>query len=95
MPVLRGVRERFARERPLAGVRVAACLHVTAETAALMRTLVEGGASAALCAANPLTTQDDTAAALRAEASRCTAGTARGAASTRPTSPPWRPAARA
>ncbi|MGE5635917.1 MAG: adenosylhomocysteinase, partial [Nocardioidaceae bacterium] len=67
MPVLRGVSERFARERPLEGVRVAACLHITAETAALMRTLVEGGASAALCAANPLTTQDDTAAALRAE----------------------------
>lgn len=64
MPVLRSIRERLASERPLDGVRVAACLHVTAETACLMRTLVAGGAEAALCAANPLTTQDDVAAAL-------------------------------
>jgi len=64
MPVLRSIRERFASERPLAGVRVAACLHVTAETANLMRALVAGGADAALCAANPLSTQDDVAAAL-------------------------------
>jgi adenosylhomocysteinase len=64
MPVLRSIRERFAAERPLDGVRVAACLHVTAETANLMRALVAGGAEAALCAANPLSTQDDVAAAL-------------------------------
>src|SRR5215213_6657288 len=59
MPVLRSIRERFASERPLAGVRVAACLHITAETANLVRTLVAGGAEAALAAANPLSTQDD------------------------------------
>ncbi len=64
MPVLRGIRARFERERPLAGVRVSACLHVTAETAALMRTLALGGADLALCASNPLSTQDDVAAAL-------------------------------
>jgi adenosylhomocysteinase len=64
MPVLRSIRERFASERPLAGVRVAACLHITAETANLVRTLVAGGAEAALAAANPLSTQDDVAAAL-------------------------------
>jgi adenosylhomocysteinase len=64
MPVLRQVRERFAAQRPLEGVRVAACLHVTAETANLVRTLIAGGASAALCSANPLSTQDDVAAAL-------------------------------
>ncbi len=64
MPVLRSIRDRFARERPLDGVRVAACLQVTAETANLIRTLVAGGAEAALCAANPLTTQDEVAAAL-------------------------------
>ncbi len=67
MPVLRAIRERFARERPLAGVRVAACLHVTTETANLMRTLRDGGAAVALCASNPLSTQDDVAAALVAE----------------------------
>src|SRR3954454_3496550 len=65
MPVLRSIRERFASERPLAGVRVAACLHITAETANLVRTLVAGGAEAALAAANPLSTQDDVVAALR------------------------------
>ena len=68
MPVLRSVRERFAAERPLAGLVVGACLHVTAETAALVRTLVAGGADVALCAANPLSTQDDVAEALGAEA---------------------------
>jgi len=64
MPVLGSIRERFERERPLDGVRVAACLQVTAETAGVMRTLVVGGAEVALCAANPLTTQDEVAAAL-------------------------------
>jgi adenosylhomocysteinase len=64
MPVLAQVRERFARERPLAGVRVGACLHVTAETANLVRALRAGGAEVGLCAANPLSTQDDVAAAL-------------------------------
>jgi adenosylhomocysteinase len=64
MPVLRSIRERFASERPLDGVAVGACLHVTAETAALVRTLVAGGADVALCAANPFSTQDDVAAAL-------------------------------
>lgn len=67
MPVLRAIRERFTRERPLAGLRIAACLHVTTETANLMRTLRDGGASVALCASNPLSTQDDVAAALVAE----------------------------
>jgi adenosylhomocysteinase len=64
MPVLAQVRERLARERPLAGVRIGACLHVTAETANLVRTLIAGGAEVGLCAANPLSTQDDVAAAL-------------------------------
>jgi adenosylhomocysteinase len=64
MPVLRQIRERFERERPLDGVRLAACLHVTAETANLMRTLKAGGADLALCASNPLSTQDDVAASL-------------------------------
>jgi adenosylhomocysteinase len=64
MPVLRLVRERFEREKPLAGVRVAACLHVTTETANLMWTLKAGGADVRLCASNPLSTQDDAAAAL-------------------------------
>jgi adenosylhomocysteinase len=67
MPVLRSIRERFAAERPLEGVTVAACLHVTAETANLVRALVAGGARTALCAANPLSTQDDVAAALVAD----------------------------
>lgn len=67
MPVLRRIRERFARERPLEGVRVGACLHVTTETANLVRTLVAGGARVALCASNPLSTQDDVAAALVVE----------------------------
>src|SRR3989449_9449876 len=64
MPVLRSIRDRLTRERPLAGLRIAACLHVTTETAALMRTLVAGGAQLRLCASNPLSTQDDVAAAL-------------------------------
>lgn len=64
MPVLRQVRERFAKERPLQGTRVSACLHVTSETANLMRTLQIGGADAVLCASNPLSTQDDVAASL-------------------------------
>jgi adenosylhomocysteinase len=64
MPVLRIIRERFSEETPLAGVRVGACLHVTTETANLMRTLKAGGADASLCASNPLSTQDDVAAAL-------------------------------
>jgi adenosylhomocysteinase len=64
MPVLRAIRERFERERPLAGHRVSACLHVTTETANLMRTLKAGGADVVLCASNPLSTQDDVAAAL-------------------------------
>src|SRR3989454_757947 len=64
MPVLRQVRERFAREQPLKGIRLGACLHVTTETAVLMLTLRAGGALLALCASNPLSTQDDTAAAL-------------------------------
>jgi len=64
MPVLRAIRERFAREKPLQGVRVSACLHVTTETANLMHTLQAGGADVVLCASNPLSTQDDVAAAL-------------------------------
>ncbi|MGI8801457.1 MAG: adenosylhomocysteinase [Solirubrobacteraceae bacterium] len=64
MPVLRAIRARFAAERPLDGVSVAVCLHVTAETANLIRTLIAGGAATALCAANPFSTQDDVAAAL-------------------------------
>jgi adenosylhomocysteinase len=64
MRVLAQIRERFEKEKPLAGVRIGACLHVTTETANLMRTLVAGGAEVALCASNPLSTQDDAAAAL-------------------------------
>jgi adenosylhomocysteinase len=64
MPVLRQVRERFAKEQPLKGIRLGACLHVTTETAVLMLTLKAGGAHVSLCASNPLSTQDDTAAAL-------------------------------
>jgi adenosylhomocysteinase len=64
MPVLAAIRERFERERPLDGVRIAACLHVTSETANLARTLHAGGADVVLCASNPLSTQDDVAAAL-------------------------------
>jgi adenosylhomocysteinase len=64
MPVLRQIYERFKKEQPLKGVRVSACLHVTAETANLMRTLQAGGADVVLCASNPLSTQDDVAASL-------------------------------
>ena len=67
MPVLRLIRERFERERPLAGLRIGACLHVTTETANLMRTLKAGGAEVVLAASNPLSTKDDVAAALVAE----------------------------
>jgi len=66
MPVLRSIRERFARERPLDGVVVGACLHVTSETANLVRTLAAAGADVALCASNPFATQDDVAAAVAA-----------------------------
>jgi adenosylhomocysteinase len=64
MPVLRTIRERFANERPLDGITMACCLHVTSETANLARTLIAGGAEVVLCASNPLSTQDDVAAAL-------------------------------
>jgi adenosylhomocysteinase len=64
MPVLRQIRERFEKEKPLAGQRITACLHVTTETANLLRTLTAGGAEVAVCASNPLSTQDDVAAAL-------------------------------
>src|ERR1700751_201198 len=64
MPVLAAIRDRFEREQPLAGYRVSACLHVTTETANLMRTLKAGGADVVICASNPLSTQDDVAAAL-------------------------------
>ena len=67
MPVVRQIRERFAAERPLNGLRIAGCLHVTAETANLALALRDGGAEVALCASNPLSTQDDVAAALVAE----------------------------
>jgi len=67
MPVLRSIRDRFQKEKPLSGVRIAACLHVTTETANLMRTLQAGGAQASLCASNPLSTQDDVAASLVAD----------------------------
>ena len=64
MPVLRLIRERFERERPLEGLRLSACLHVTSETANLVSTLAAGGADVVLCASNPLSTQDDVAASL-------------------------------
>ncbi|MGI9226025.1 MAG: adenosylhomocysteinase [Candidatus Nanopelagicaceae bacterium] len=64
MPVLAQIRERFEKTKPFAGIRIAACMHVTTETANLMRVLKAGGAELALCASNPLSTQDDTAAAL-------------------------------
>jgi adenosylhomocysteinase len=64
MPVLKSIAERFRKERPLKGMRVTACLHVTTETASLMETLKAGGAEIALCASNPLSTQDDVAASL-------------------------------
>ncbi|MGI6032486.1 MAG: adenosylhomocysteinase [Coriobacteriales bacterium] len=64
MPVLAKIRERFEKEKPFEGIQIGACLHVTTETANLVRTMVAGGAKVALCASNPLSTQDDTAAAL-------------------------------
>lgn len=64
MPVLRLIKERFSRQKPLAGIKMSACLHVTAETANLVRTLKAGGADIVLCASNPLSTQDDVAASL-------------------------------
>src|SRR3989338_6699034 len=64
MPVLNQIRERFAKEKPLKGIRVGACLHVTTETAYLMIALKEGGAEIALCASNPLSPQHDVAASL-------------------------------
>jgi adenosylhomocysteinase len=67
MPVLQSIRKRFEKEKPLAGIRIAACLHVTTETANLMRTLKAGGAEVALCASNPLSTQDDVTASLVAD----------------------------
>ncbi|MHB1002397.1 MAG: adenosylhomocysteinase, partial [Thermoleophilia bacterium] len=67
MQVLQSIRERFEQEKPLEGIRLSACLHVTTETANLVRTLKAGGADVVLCASNPLSTQDDTAAALVAE----------------------------
>jgi adenosylhomocysteinase len=67
MPVLRAIRERFTKEKPLSGLTIAACLHVTTETANLMRTLRDGGGTVVLAASNPLSTQDDVAAALAEE----------------------------
>ena len=67
MPVLNKIRERFSKENPLKGIRLSACLHVTTETAGLMKTLKAGGAKVALCASNPLSTQDDVAASLVAD----------------------------
>ncbi len=64
MPVLNNIRKRFEKEKPLKGIRIAACLHVTTETASLMQTLKAGGAKTVLCASNPLSTQDDVAASL-------------------------------
>ncbi len=67
MPVLRKIRERFAKEKPLKGLRLSACLHVTTETANLLKTLKAGGAEVVVCASNPLSTQDDAAASLVAD----------------------------
>ena len=67
MAVLNRIRKRFEKEKPLKGVRLGACLHVTTETASLMQTLKAGGAKVALCASNPLSTQDDVAASLVAD----------------------------
>src|SRR5512137_2990768 len=64
MPVLRLIRKRFTKEKPLKGIRIAACLHVTTETANLALTLKEGGAEVSVCASNPLSTQDDVSASL-------------------------------
>jgi len=67
MPVLRKIRERFEKEKPLKGLKISACLHVTTETAGLVKTLKAGGADVVVCASNPLSTQDDVAAALVAD----------------------------
>src|ERR671924_298871 len=67
MPVLQAIREEFERDRPLEGLRIGACLHVTTETANLCRTLIAGGAELSLCASNPLSTKDDVAAAIHAD----------------------------
>src|SRR5947199_10794261 len=67
MPVLRLIRERFAKDMPLKGIRISGCLHITTETANLAITLKAGGADLVLCASNPLSTQDDVAAALVSE----------------------------
>ena len=83
MPVLQAIRERFEREQPLAGYRIAACLHVTTETANLMRTLKAGGADVVLCASNPLSTQDDVAAALVDEFDIATSSRSRARTTTR------------
>ena len=91
MPVLRSIRERFARERPLEGVAVGACLHMTSETACLVRALQAGGRDVALCASNPFATQQDVAAALRAEAEVYAGGPDDVG---RRTSPPWSSARR-
>lgn len=64
MPVLNSIKERFHEEKPLSGLRISACLHITTETAVLASTLKVGGASVTLCASNPLSTQDDAAASL-------------------------------
>ena len=64
MPVLNSIKKRFDKEKPLKGITIAACLHVTTETANLMRTLQIGGADVVICASNPLSTQDDVAASL-------------------------------
>ena len=64
MPVLRSIRERFQKQKPLKGTRISACLHVTTETANLLITLKAGGAHVIACASNPLSTQDDVAASL-------------------------------
>ncbi len=77
MPVLRLIRERFEAEKPLAGIVLSACLHVTTETACLVRTLAAGGAEVYTCASNPLSTQDDVAAALVSEGYRCSPSKAR------------------
>src|SRR3954447_15783762 len=67
MPVLRQIKERFEKERPFEAARIAACMHVTTETDNMMRALIAGGAEVHLCASNPLSTQDDTAASLVAD----------------------------
>ena len=94
MPVLRSIRERFASERPLAGVRVAACLHITAETANLVRTLVAGGAEAALTAANPLVDAGRRRRRARRATSTCAGAGARTSTPTSPTCSRWSRAGR-